>query len=149
MTPCITLNAIRTNRLLRIVVVMAAILGWIVLSNHCALGLMTGSRAAANEHQCCHNGNGAPEQPVPPDQSGPACCKALSAVVPGALQVGAQEPVLTHLAFEVAWVATMHAAEKTDVVSCVGDIGPPPRAASFSELVLHRSLRSHAPPFLS
>jgi hypothetical protein len=143
------LNAIRANSSLRIVAVMATILGWFVLSNHCALGLMTGSRAAADEHKCCHNRAGAPEKPVPPDQSGPACCKGLNAVVPGAIQVGAQEPVLTHLVFEAAWVWTTHTAEKADVLSYAGDTGPPPHAASFNELVLHRSLRSHAPPFLA
>ncbi len=109
---------------------------------------MANARAAAEEHKCCHNGKGASENPIPSEQSGPACCKGMNAVVPGVVQMGDLKPVLTHLLFAVAWVATLHSVETTHALSFVGDTGPP-RAVSFSELVLHRSLRSHAPPFLA
>ena len=107
---------------------------------------MANARAAVEEHKCCHSGKGASEKSIPPGQSGPACCKGLNAVMPEAGQVGDLKPVFAPLLFAVAWVATLHSVETTHALSFVGDTGPP-RVASFSELVLHRSLRSHAPPF--
>ena len=142
------LNAIRSNQVFRIIAVTATILGWLLVSNHCALGLMANAHTLAEEHQCCHNGNGAPKDPIPLGQSGPACCKGLNAVVSGAAEMSHLKPPLTPFLFAVAWVATLQSVETAHTLSFVGCTGPP-RVASFSELVLHRSLRSHAPPFLA
>ncbi len=138
------MNVIRTNRILRIVIVAMTLSGWFVLSNHCALGRMAQTPRAQKEHACCHN---VEPEPAKQPADGVQCCKSLHAVMPE----GVKDASLTPPTFVVAILeAPLHLeaqAEKAVVVA--SDTGPPPRAASFSELVLHRSLRSHAPPSLA
>ena len=125
---------------------MATFIGWFVLSNHCALGGI-GSRAAAQKaHVCCHNGTSQPvKEPANGGQS-TECCKSLHAVVPDGAKFADVPPPFLVGAF-VAWVLVRDAQPQAVIVP-FGDTGPP-RAESFSELVLHRSLRSHAPPLLA
>ncbi len=140
------MNVLRTNRALRIVAVIATFIGWMVLSNHCALGGI-GSRAAAQKsHGCCHNGASQPAKEPAHGGRSTECCKSLHAVIPGATKLADAPPPFVIGAF-VAWVLVRDAQPQVVVVP-FGDTGPP-RAESFSELVLHRSLRSHAPPFLA
>ena len=49
--------------------------GWLFATNHCALGLMTGSAAHASCHHC------APAQKAPAGEGVRECCKDLSGVV--------------------------------------------------------------------
>ena len=141
-----TLKALRTNCAFRIVAVMVTLIGWFVLSNHCALGGI-GSRAAAQKtHDCCHNGTSQPSK-EPTDREGMmGCCKSLHAVMPDGAKIADVPPPFV-VGASVGWVVIRDAQPRVVVVA-FGDTGPP-RAASFSELVLHRSLRSHAPPFLA
>ncbi len=124
---------------------MATFVGWFVLSNHCALGI--GSRGAAQKaHGCCHNGTSQPVKEPTDRQGMMGCCKSLHAVMPDGAKLTDLPPPFMVGAF-VAWVLIRDAQPQVVVVP-FGDTGPP-RAESFSELVLHRSLRAHAPPFLA
>ena len=138
------MNFFRTHLRLQPIIGALALLGWFVLSNHCALGSI-GARAGKAAHPCCHNGSPLPA-PTPAD--GPAkldCCQALHAVVPAAA-VALDGPAALAGGELIAWLETERADGDSGVV-CAVATGPPAHAVSFSELVLQRSLRSHAPPF--
>lgn len=130
------MNSIRTNRVARMVIVAMTFIGWFVLSNHCALGRMAQTPKA---HACCHN-----DAPKPVDgKQGVECCKSLHAVMPDGVKAADLTPM-----FVIAVLASRLALEvETDRAAVVASDTGPPRAASFSELVLQRSLRAHAPPF--
>ena len=121
--------------------------GWFVLSNHCALGRMAQTPQVKKEHACCHNGDSKPAKQPADGEQDVQCCKSLHAVVPD----GVKDASLTPPTFVVAVLGALFdlEAQTEKAVVIASDTGPPPRAASFSELVLHRSLRSHAPPFLA
>jgi len=137
------LNAIRASRFLRIVVVMAMVVGWFVLSNHCALGLMTSPTGAQKVHGCCHHGTSQPMKEPANSARSMECCKSLHAVV----SEGPQLPVAPLLE-GITLPAVLTAALPEPSVAA-SRTGPPPDVPSFTELVLHRSLRSHAPPFVA
>ena len=143
-----TVNAVRTNFAFRVATVTVAIFAWLVLSNHCALAEMLSVKTAPvpeEEGGCCHQ-NSAPqsdEKPCPPMRQG--CCKSLTIVVPD----GAKLPTATALknvALPVEWLPAFTVAMPEEN-RAAPDTGPPPDVPGFIELVLHRSLRSHAPPF--
>ena len=75
----------------------------------------------------------------------PECCKSLTVVVP----CDAKLPVTSWLeivAPPVGWLSVFILARPL-ASSAAPETGPPPDVPGFTELVLHRSLRSHAPPF--
>ena len=141
-------NAVRTNFVLRLVTVIVAFFAWLVISNHCALAEMLAVKTAPvskEERGCCHH-HSAPakdEKPRAPMQQ--ECCKSLTVLVPD----GAKLPMaslLEVIALPVEWVLVLtHALPEENRPA--PDTGPPPDVPGFAELVLHRSLRSHAPPF--
>ena len=122
------------------------LLGWFVLSNHCALGSFTKRTETKKEHDCCHNGSSQPAKEPADGGQGMQCCKSVHATVLDAAKM-ADVLVSMIVGVVIAWTETLQ-WENAALVSAV-DTGPPPRASSFSELVLQRSLRSHAPPFLA
>ena len=126
----------------RLPIVVIAALAWFALSNHCALGTLIASEAKGSVSPMhCHG-----DQPSPAkrgDESTP-CCKVLKAVTIAKANIGAQadgfalkEPPIGDLTFAI-WQAHTHTLEL--------DTGPP-KARSFSESVLQRSILAHAPPF--
>lgn len=125
---------------------MATFVGWFVLSNHCALGGIGSRGAAQKAHGCCDNGTSQPVKAPTDGEGRMGCCKSLHAVVPEGAQFADGPPPFVVGAF-VAWVLIRDAQPQVLLVP-FGDTGPP-GSESFSELVLHRSLRSHAPPFLA
>ena len=140
------MNFIRTNRPLRIAVVMMALFGWFVLSNHCALGRVAQQAKVKKEHACCHNGASEPaKEPMDGNQS-VQCCKSLHALVPAdaKLPVASLLEILTLLPVEWSFRAVV-----PELSPATPATGPPPDFPAFTELVLHRSLHSHAPPFLA
>ena len=118
------------------------LLGWFVLSNHCALGRMA-SRTEA--HGCCHQGASQPAKAPMDGQPGMQCCKALSALLPDAAKLPAASSLEADV-LPVAWLVVALLALPEPAVATPSH-GPPPDVPAFAELVLHRSLRSHAPPF--
>ena len=133
-----------SNRALRIVTVVVALCGWLALSNRCALGrvLLKQAAAAAVEHSCCKTD--APQPGNAPKFPGNAeCCKALDVLIldgaklPGATRADVPAVPIVCLLRSVAQSAESEAPRET---------GSPPDVPGFAELILHRSLRSHAPP---
>jgi len=77
---------------------------------------------------------------------GVQCCKALQVVMPDGSKVVDGMPNLVVVAvLDWVWVLEKPA---TEPIVLRQDTGPS-RVASFSELVLQRSLRSHAPPVVA
>ena len=138
------MNVIRTNGTLRITCVLVALLGWIALSQRCALWqLSEAKRAAQMQMSCCHASHSESKN-APTDAPRIAeCCKALHVLVPD----GAKTPA-TPLADSLSFPAKLLLAVLPPVVedTTQTDTGPPPDVPTFAEIVLNRSLLSHAPP---
>jgi hypothetical protein len=122
---------------------------WFVATNHCALGLMRESTVAKTEHAQCCNGKQDPAK----DEQAPGgtveCCKAIHAMTPPDGKVTMLHDA-AFFAIHAFAFATVPGDEATPPESspALREHGPP-FAASFSELVLHRSLRAHAPPAIA
>lgn len=127
--------------------VLLLLAAWLTLSNHCALAALgqgTASDKSAALRKCCAGKVPAGEE-TPPAAPGGMCCKSLRVLptdTPVKL-VQAQENVLL---FELIWTALCEAPAVRLVVGEVARATGPPRAESFAEMVLQRSLLSHAPP---
>jgi hypothetical protein len=126
----------------RIVGVAILLMGWFVLTNHCALGMMRTSPEVKAQHSCCHRGSPPPSEQAPevPQQ----CCKDIKAALSAAdwkVPVPAEDTV-----FPVVLLAVDEPLHAEELAS--QEHGPPATAWSFAEVVLQRSLPSHAPPFL-
>ncbi len=132
---------------MRVVTVFVAFLGWLLLSNHCVLSEIVVGKStppAASERSCCHR------QPAPTKGEHPKqpmlqeCCKSLHAVVPDAakLPTAIVLEVIVPAKVELNFSAISPGAH----VAGAPPTGPPPDGPTFVDLVLHRSLRSHAPP---
>lgn len=93
-------------------------------------------------HSCCQAFSPGPAQPCPGAVQG-ACCQSLHALLPDAFK-GAQSATTPLLAILPALLPAAPVLKPCRVLTPA--TGPPPRASAFTELVLHRSLRAHAPP---
>ena len=135
----------RHHSISRAVIAVLMLFGWLIATNHCALGLMQKSAVANVAHASCCNGKQSPAKDEPVHRGVRECCKAIHAVpvTDGAVLVKDD-------AFSVVHAFAFPAAADHETAS-EESLAPhghgPPGAASFAELVLHRSLRSHAPPF--
>lgn len=138
-----TLNKFHTNVALRTATAMVVLFAWVVLSNHCALALMfpvKSSAVAVAEASCCKG------QPEPADGDGPCpqmpqgCCKSLKVTMPDAAKIPLATVAPVILFFSAFVLVVL--AESSPQISG----GPPPDSPTFAELVLNRSLLSHAPP---
>ncbi len=120
---------------------------WLVISNHCALGLMERTEAAESEHSHCHGGT--THHHDAPGEKGDTgeCCKTLR-VVPLTAKAEVKFDA-SKFEIQVFALVQMLAAQQTESLRTVFvfDHGPP-RCISFAESVLQRSLLSHAPPFV-
>ena len=118
-------------------------LSWVVLTNHCALARMQAQLAADEETPCCHLQKQAPEKEVPCPELA-QCCKAAKASLSGKSEAKFDASNFQLQLFAILEVLTAPLARPAQEL--VFDHGPP-RAVSFAEAVLQRSLLSHAPPF--
>jgi len=120
---------------------IAMMLSWLVLSNHCALGLMTAAPSEEHAGCCGQSSHDGKPSPVPVR----ACCQSMQALSPANFAV--LPPVTTFLdaaEWMLADSFVLGIAAET-AVECIHETGPP-EARSFAELVLQHGLRSHAPP---
>lgn len=130
---------------IRISVVLATIVAWLSISNHCAIGglIETGSKSAMPRMHC--HGN----QPSPSKKSSQEempCCKVLRATLAGQgkiVQVASKDflPIPN-------WIIAQVIFADDAQLRCLPeelDTGPP-FVDSFAESVLQRSLLAHAPP---
>ena len=137
----------RHHSISRAVIAGLMLFGWFIATNHCALGLMQKSGVAKVEHASSCNGKPGPAKEEPMPGGVRECCKAIHAipVTEGAVLVKDDAFSAVHaFAFPAARDRETAAEE-----SLAPHEHGPPGAASFAELVLHRSLRSHAPPFIA
>ena len=128
---------------LRAFVVALLMAAWLVASNHCAFGLMKRTPQTAGVHAGCHNCKSEPAKPQPASGGERECCKALQGMPADTAKVEAKYDTALFALLDFALTAVPSAVAAQAVVAC--DTGPP-RALSFAERILQRSVLSHAPP---
>jgi hypothetical protein len=131
---------------LRVFTGTVTMLAWFVISNHCMLdAAISPTVEAVSPDDCCPMHASMPGHPAKPkeDRGLQLCCKNLPATALKSSQ---------HLFFFVASFLASY-FDQDPIFAPGRDERPllclgtgPPGAFSFSELVLQRSLRAHAPP---
>jgi hypothetical protein len=120
-------------------------ISWLIATNHCAFGLMKPTARAGAVHAHCHGGKSAPGEETPVDGMR-ECCKSIhGAPVPENVEAKFDATKSQLQLFALLQLLVPEISERA-LSSFVFDHGPP-RAVSFAESVLQRSLLSHAPPF--
>ena len=138
-----SLKTLRTHSISRAGLILLALVSWFAFSNRCVLGqLFAPQQSVAVQHACCEKEHQPNQAPSKSDSQ--ECCKGVHALALSAAKAVVPEPVMLALNY----LAELELPEPQPHVSAPADTGPP-GASSFSELVLHRSLRSHAPPFFA
>jgi hypothetical protein len=133
------------SKAIRGTVILFSVAAWLSLSNHCAVAAVIGAKAQPSGMHC-HDTQPAPAK----NDSGEEmpCCKVLRATI----ITQAQAPVadLTVFSPAIAWISRVLSFDDRHIqsVSYQIDTGPP-FVSSFAELILQRSLLSHAPPSLA
>ena len=135
----------QTARLPRFFFVILTMVAWFAISNHCVLGALEAHAGKPVAH--CHDHQSSPAQPGDGDQESP-CCKTLRATVATPVKAPEAQPDTSLFAYE--FVSQIHTYDDRQLerVSYFADTGPP-GSSTFAELVLQRSMRSHAPPSLA
>jgi|GEM_PF-1423449 len=142
--PSIALNSLRSLHTVRISLIVAMLLGWFAFSQRCALGqMLRAQQAAAVQHECCEKG-GSHSGQLPVDGRTAECCHALNVLVPDGAKVP-DASITQSLLRPLEWIVAALDLPATGNPLAAGT-SPPSEARAFTELVLHRSLRSHAPP---
>jgi hypothetical protein len=134
------LQAIRQHRSVRVAAVVAALLAWVAMSNHCVLAAFASAHGRTQGHHCCERTT-PPEQPPAPAPL--QCCKSLQVLVPETAKLTVLQLAAGLLP---VWLAAFDADAESGMCAAHCDIGPPLDSPTFVELVLHRSLPSLAPP---
>ena len=134
--------------------VAALICSWLALSNHCAAGALaargTGQPASdrrqdADATECPFHSKPAKQKEQPSQLQ---CCKILRAVVFAKAKSWARDDgKFSDVDLRVEKCALV-AHSLTAPAPLLLDTGPP-RAGTFAELILQRSLPAHAPPYLA
>ena len=136
------------DRVIQISIVLTTVVAWLSISNHCAVGALAAAKTQSQMAQMhCHG-----SQPSPAKKDGGKempCCKVLRATIAKDRSI-VQDPVT--LAQPIQYPAVVEillfSSLQPSGISNEFDTGPP-FVSSFAELILQRSLFSHAPPFLS
>jgi hypothetical protein len=127
--------------------VIVALIAWFGVSNHCALDAIARQKTISMGDCCPFHSH--PIKPQNQRQSdAQPCCKILRAIVANSVKDPARIVIdLTDVEIPFAKLVVV-ARPKISFTSVALDTGPP-GAFSFAQLVLQRSLRAHAPPFLA
>ena len=128
---------------LRTLVVALLMTAWLVASNHCAFGLMQRTPQTAVTHTACHSCKSEPSKPQPASGGDRECCKALQGLPADTAKIEAKYDTTLFALLDFVMTAVPSAVAAQPVVP--RDTGPP-RALSFAERILQRSVLSHAPP---
>ena len=141
------MNFLRRHQPVRAFFAVIMLFAWFTATNHCALGLMQKSPLARAEHSKCCSGKPTPAKNDQPPGGARECCKSIHAVpLPDAKGLAKFDASLLVIhAFALLTVLGGEAVA-LDALATLHDHGPP-RAESFAELVLQRSLPGNAPPF--
>jgi hypothetical protein len=126
-------------------IVIVTICSWFAISNHCAFAALA-TKPDSAQTEC-------PFHSKPPKQekqsTGAQCCKILRAVAPVATKSWARDDAKFSEADGYCLErALIIAFLQTTLEPLSLDTGPP-GARSFAELILQRSILSHAPPSLA
>jgi len=122
-------------------VVIATLLSWVVLSNHCALGGMNNTPAA---HQCC--AKSAPAQNDSDRDGGRVmeCCKTIRATVAdGQFAIQSPESLIPLFAEFATDLGILPAAATLPARPATG---PPDSGGFLTTVLLKHSLPALAPP---
>jgi hypothetical protein len=129
----------------RYVVVAVAICAWIAVTNHCAFAAV--AREIGNtQSECPFHAKPAKHEK---QSSQVECCKILRAVIFAKVRDWARDDgKLLDANFSIQTSGALVFPPSRVVAPLLLGTGPP-GAFSFAELILQRSLLSHAPPFLA
>jgi hypothetical protein len=124
---------------------MVMLLAWLAVSNHCALGALVKIGRSAQAHARCCGHQAPPAGKGLPDSGTRECCRTLH-VLPVDAPARIVKSESAPLDFAPAWGRVGDALCRVVVPVTARMEGGPPGFRSFAEVVLQRSLRSHAPP---
>jgi len=129
---------------MRWAIVAIAICSWIAVSNHCAFAAVA-THIDTRQTECPFHSKPAKQK----EQSSQVqCCKILRAVVFTQLKAWERDNAkFSDANFPVETGASVVCSLRT-IAPLLLDTGPP-GALSFAELILQRSILTHAPPFLA
>ena len=128
----------------RCAVVAIAICSWIAVSNHCAFAAVAREIGKA-QADCPFHSKPAKQK----EQSSQVqCCKILRAVVFAKTKDWTRDDAKFCVENFPVQTSAFVAFSPRVVAPLLLDTGPP-GAFSFAELILQRSLRTHAPPFVA
>ena len=131
----------RIEGLSRFLLVILTMVAWLSISNHCAVGSLIALEAKTSVAPMhCHGDRPAPSKNG--DEQTP-CCKVLKAVTVAKDNVGTSPVDFALKEYPTGELAVEIWQEHTHTLGL--DTGPP-KALSFSESVLQRSILAHAPP---
>jgi hypothetical protein len=137
-------KSLRLHVIARLFTAVWLMVSWLVATNHCAFGLMKPTPVAGAVHAQCH-GCPAPGKQAPADGTR-ECCRAIQgAPVPEKVGGKFESPQVALEWFAFPPVLSFSPVSQ-EGASLLFEEGPP-RAVSFAESVLQRSLLSHAPPY--
>src|SRR6058998_1879094 len=126
---------------MRWAIVTLAICSWIAISNHCAFAAIATENAKA-QTECPFHSKPAKQK----EQSSQVqCCKILRAVVLAKTKDWARDDAKFSNANVLLEIGAFATYSLRSVAPLFLDTGPP-RARSFAELILQRSILAHAPP---
>jgi hypothetical protein len=120
--------------------VLITITAWVLLSNHCALGVLVPPMETAVEASGCPM-HSAPEHKKKPAAKIP-CCKEVRAIVAKCVTAS---PVLEPMVLS-DYAARVFAPPTRGILEVESLDTGPPGCFSFAESVLQESMLSHAPP---
>jgi hypothetical protein len=118
------------------------LLGYSVLANHCALAMYAAKHAVSASASCCAHKTTPTPDPQPCHEMPGGCCKTLKVTTPDA----AKAPLPDFALVLPDFTASFSQPPVSLLPAAIPSTGPPPDFPSFVELVLNRSLLSHAPP---
>lgn len=126
--------------------VLAVLVGWFALSNHCVLGAPAAQGPQEAKGCPMHMSSG--NAPIKQKESSAdfPCCKTLRAVTTAKIAAGAN--TIDFVLREYFPGAILPRIAQTSGLLLALDTGPP-GALSFSESVLQRSILAHAPPLVA
>ncbi len=136
------MNSLRNNAVFRTLWVVVILLGYTVLANHCALASYAAKQTVSGGASCCEHKTVSHPAPQPCHEMPGGCCKSLKVTTPDTAKAPLPDfsLVLPDLSEPFAQPVI------TLLPVAIPSTGPPPDFPSFVELVLNRSLLSHAPP---
>ena len=121
--------------------VAVAICSWIAVSNHCAFAAVA-TEVAKAQTECPFHSKPAKQKK---QSSQVQCCKILRAVVLAKTKDWARDDAKFSNANVLLEIGAFATYSLRSVAPLFLDTGPP-RARSFAELILQRSVLAHAPP---